>query len=55
MRLFHSGQLKESLTLFQRVAAADSEDLAAQRYMQYVEAKLRDGDVEHNVFRFEKK
>lgn len=55
VRLFHSGQLKESLALFQRVAAADGEDLAAQRYMQYVEAKLMDKDVEHNVFRFEKK
>lgn len=55
VRLFHSGQLKEALTLFQKVVAADREDLAAQHYMQYVETKLAEGDMEHNVFRFEKK
>ncbi|MDE6433299.1 MAG: adenylate/guanylate cyclase domain-containing protein [Lachnospiraceae bacterium] len=55
VRLFHSGKLKEALTLFQEVAAADDEDFAAKHYVQYVEARLMKGDMEHNVFRFEKK
>lgn len=55
VRLFHTGKIKEALTLFQKIAAADDNDLAARHYMQYIEAKLLVGDMEHNVFRFEKK
>lgn len=55
VRMFHSGQLQEALSLFQKVADADEEDMAAQHYIHYIKAKLVIGDMEHNVFRFEKK
>ncbi len=55
VRLFHLGQLEESLSLFKQVKQDSTTDVALDMYISTVEEKLASGDMEHNVFRFNKK
>ncbi len=55
VRLFHTGNLKESQNIFKKLCTQNSEDIAPQLYIDYIEDKLVRGDTEHNVFHFKNK
>lgn len=55
IRLFHTGQLQQSLEKFKSISKENPEDNAPLLYYSYIEEKLMCGDTEHNVFRFENK
>lgn len=55
VRLFHMGELQQALECFQKLAKSDSDDKASTLYAEYIEDKIKQGDVEHNVFRFKNK
>lgn len=52
VRLFHMGDLQQSMEMFQTLTNQNPEDKAAPLYYQYIQEKLMRGDSEHNVFRF---
>ena len=52
VRLFHMGDLQQSMEMFQTLTNQNPEDKAAPLYYQYIQEKLTRGDTEHNVFRF---
>lgn len=52
VRLFHMGDLQQSMELFEKLAEQNPKDKAAPLYTQYIHEKLMRGDTEHNVFRF---
>ncbi len=55
VRLFHTGQLQQSLALFKGLSEENPEDNAPHLYYWYIKDKLEHGDTEHNVFRFDNK
>ncbi len=55
VRTFHSGEVQAALEMFRELAEQDSDDKAARLYAEHIEDKIRRGDTEHNVFRFQRK
>lgn len=55
VRLFHLGNLKGSLEIFENIGKISSNDPAIEMYSNTIKEKLETGDYEHNVFRFTKK
>ncbi len=55
VRLYHMGELENSLEIFKKLKEMDEEDKANKLYVDYIEDKLMCGDTEHNIFHFKRK
>ena len=55
VRLFHTGNLQQSLEIFNNLSKLNPEDTAPKLYIDYITDKLIRGDTEHNVFHFKNK
>ena len=55
IRLYHTGDLKQSLEIFNKLKEIDKEDKALGLYARYIEDMISKGNAEHNIFRFENK
>lgn len=55
IRLYHTGDLKQSLGIFNKLKEIDKEDKALGLYARYIEDMISKGNAEHNIFRFENK
>ncbi len=55
IRLFHTGELNQSLDRFNKLNRSNPDDKAPILYAEYISQKLANDDTEHNVFRFKNK